>query len=230
MVIDLEKFSHISFDLWLTLIKSNPAFKEKRNGLLIEYFELKQDQHTVNQTVRKFDLLFNTINETTGGQIGLLDMWMIILHDLQCDPTKMTKENLQGFIDSSAKLFFKYPPVLIDENTGRLFNFLTTNGITLSLLSNTGFIAGNMLRQLIQQLNIDQYFSFQLYSDELGFSKPNQKVYAHLYANVLKIKDIHKSGILHIGDNENADVIGANSFGFASRLLEPNQKITQLFY
>lgn len=230
MVIDHEKFSHISFDLWLTLIKSNPAFKEKRNDLLVNYFGLKQERNTVNQTVRKFDLVFNTINETTGGQLGVMDMWMIILHDLQCDSIKMTKGNLQGFIDSAAKLFFEYPPVLMDENTSGLFNFLTKKNITLSLLSNTGFIGGSMLRTLIQQLNIDKYLSFQLYSDEMGYSKPNEKVFDNVYARVLKIKDIHKSSILHIGDNENADVVAAKSFGFASRLLEPNQEITQLFF
>lgn len=230
MGIDVGKFSHISFDLWLTLIKSNPGFKEKRNRLLKDYFELKKDIITVNQTVRKFDLLFNTINETTGGQIGVQEMWMIILHDLQCDNIHITKENLQGFIDKAAKIFFEYPPVLMDENTKNLFDFLTKKDITLSLLSNTGFIGGKMLRRLIQQLNLDGYFSFQLYSDEMGFSKPNKQIFGQVYTDVLKIKDIHKNLILHIGDNKNADVKGAELFGFASRLLEPNQKITQLFY
>ena len=37
---ELYKYKHISFDLWLTLIKSNPEFKSKRNLLFRDFFEI----------------------------------------------------------------------------------------------------------------------------------------------------------------------------------------------
>ena len=42
MEINYEKYHHLSFDLWLTLIQSHPEFKGKRNQLFKDFFEAKQ--------------------------------------------------------------------------------------------------------------------------------------------------------------------------------------------
>lgn len=40
LIQEFNKYKHISFDLWLTLIKSNPEYKIKRNLLFREFFSV----------------------------------------------------------------------------------------------------------------------------------------------------------------------------------------------
>jgi putative hydrolase of the HAD superfamily len=80
------------------------------------------------------------------------------------------------------------------------------------------------------QLGIDSYFSFKLFSDEIGYSKPNPLAYKTMYQNVLSLKPtIEKHQILHVGDNPIADLQGAENFGINGKLLLPNMVISHLF-
>ena len=78
-------------------------------------------------------------------------------------------------------------------------------------------------------MGIDKYLSFQLYSDEMGYSKPNIKVYEQLFSEVSKLKPITKGEILHIGDNPIADLWGATNFGITGRLLLPGETVVTVF-
>ena len=90
----------------------------------------------------------------------------------------------------------------------------------MSILSNTGFIKGYTLRKIITDYELEQYFSFQIYSDEVGFSKPNYKTFQLVYDQINSSKKITKKEVLHIGDNSVADYDGAIKFGFSAHLLK----------
>ena len=226
---EYQKFSHISFDLWLTLIQSNPAYKQKRNRLMIEFFGIDKDPVFVDETYNRFDNLFNGINEITGGNLDPYELWLIFLSHLDIDIKKINIQYLQEFIDETEKLFFEYHPTLLDENTPQLFERLVNKGHTLSLLCNTAFTKSPFLKRLLAHLGIDKYLSFQLYSDEMGYSKPNIKVYEQLFSEVSKLKPITKGEILHIGDNPIADLWGATNFGITGRLLLPGETVVTVF-
>ena len=226
---EYQKFSHISFDLWLTLIQSNPEYKQKRNRLMIEFFNIDKDPVIVDDTYNKFDNLFNGINEITGGNLDPYELWLIFLSHLDIDIKKISIEHLQAFIDETEKLFFEYHPTLIDKTTPQLFERLVNKGHTLSLLCNTAFTKSPFLKRLLAHLKIDKYLSFQLYSDEMGYSKPNVKVYEQLFSEASKLKILTKEAILHIGDNPIADLWGAKNFGINGRLLMPGETVVSLF-
>ena len=226
---EFQKFSHISFDLWLTLIQSNPEYKQKRNRLMIEFFGIDKDPALVDEAYNKFDSLFNGINEITGGNLDPYELWLIFLNHLDVDIKKMNVEYLQLFIDETEKLFFDYHPTLLDAQTPQLFERLVNKGHTLSLLCNTAFTKSPFLKRLLAHLGIAQYLSFQLYSDEMGYSKPNIKVYEALFNNASQIKAVTKADILHIGDNPIADLWGATNFGITGRLLLPGETVVTVF-
>jgi putative hydrolase of the HAD superfamily len=71
----------------------------------------------------------------------------------------------------------------------------------------------------MNHFEFDQYFSFQLYSDETGFSKPNVKMFEMVYNQIGKNKIVNKLEVLHIGDNKVADYNGAINFGFDALLI-----------
>ena len=117
-------------------------------------------------------------------------------------------------------LFMKFKPDLIYPKIKLLFKEIIEQEKTISILSNTAFIKGFTLRKLIEQYDLENYFSFQIYSDETGFSKPNKEIFRLVYNEVNNFKLIEKKEILHIGDNRIADYDGATNFGFDALLIK----------
>ncbi|AWH85697.1 phosphoglycolate phosphatase [Flavobacterium album] len=216
---DLYKYKQISFDLWLTLIKSNPEFKSKRNLLFKDYFGIGKPIEEVALAIRKFDILTNSINEKAGKNFDTFEIYYLILDHLGIDIELYTSQHLAEFYVLAEKLFMEYKPVLLYDYIPSLFQKLHSEGITTNILSNTAFIKGSALRKVIAHYGLEKYFSFQLYSDETGFSKPSPNMYQCAYDEIMKIGDIAKHEVLHIGDNKVSDYDGALAFGFKAHLL-----------
>ncbi len=210
---------HVSFDLWLTLIKSNPVFKQKRDELLKDFFKIPHSVEAISAKIRVWDLRFNAINESSGRNIEAEEMVLIILADLECDIKKIDSSHLAEYYEVMEDLFFKHHPVLIEDKLPGYLRNLSEDQITVSILSNTGFIKGKTLSKLLNKLKIDSFLKFQIYSDEISYAKPSKEAYTHLLNNVAGIKS---EAILHIGDNENADFNGAAKHGLQSALINSN--------
>ncbi len=215
--IDYHNFKHISFDLWLTLIKSNPEFKAKRNLLFKEYFDIESPIEKVVQQIRYYDVFCNTINERTGLNFDTNEIYLLILASLNVSIQEIELEKLDGFYKEAESLFLKFKPTLIYSNTKKFLNTVKSEGKSLNILSNTDFIKGYTLRKVIAFYELEESFDFQLYSDESGFSKPNKKFFELIQKGV---PHIEKSKILHVGDNEIADYKGAIDFGFQALLIK----------
>lgn len=209
-------YKHISFDLWLTLIKSNPNYKSKRNQLFKDFFELEYDIELVSQKVRYYDVLCNSINEKTGKNIDTDEIYLLILSSLGYDINKLNRKMLDEFYKETEKIFFESEPVFINSNTHQIFNDLKNNGITMNVLSNTGFIKGKTLRLFLDKNNLGVFFDFQIYSDECNYSKPNVEIFNLVYNKIIRKNRTLKSQVLHIGDNLIADCDGAKTFGFST--------------
>jgi putative hydrolase of the HAD superfamily len=209
-------YKHISFDLWMTLIKSNPNFKSKRNQLFKDFFEIEHDIEFVSQKVRYYDVVCNSINENTGKNIDTYEIYLLILNSLDYNMAKMNIKLLKDFYEESEKIFFENEPVFINSNTYQIFNDLRNEGITMNILSNTGFIKGKTLRLFLDQNNLDGFFDFQIYSDECNYSKPNIEIFELVFNKLSNSNTILKSQVLHVGDNLKSDYVGAKEFGFST--------------
>jgi len=219
--IDIHNHSHFSFDLWLTLIKSHPEFKTKRVELFSLFFNVNKPIGEVTKVVKYYDDLCNSINEITGRNIDTFEIYLLILSSLNVDVNQLNKENLNEFYQKSEELFLEYKPVVIFENIHDFFNEIKSQGKTINILSNTGFIKGETMRKFLINENLDQYIDFHIYSDEMNCSKPNPQIFQQV-KNLIKNKDLELSQILHIGDNPIADYKGARDFGFNAHLLKHN--------
>lgn len=220
MKIDHKNFSHFSYDLWLTLIKSNPQFKNKRNLLFKDFFDVECNIEKVNEVVRYYDVLCNNINENTGLNIDTYEIYYLILNALNVKVNDIDTKQLNLFYKETELLFMEYKPQLLFPKIDSLFEEIKAQGKTMNILSNTGFIKGYTLRKIIADYGLEQYFSFQIYSDEVGFSKPNHKIFQLVYDQINSSNEITKKEVLHIGDNSIADYDGAIKFGFAAHLLK----------
>jgi putative hydrolase of the HAD superfamily len=212
-------YRHVSFDLWLTLIKSHPQFKPGRNALFREYFAIDKPIEEVAAAIRKFDVLTNAINEKVCRNFHTHEIYYLILDALGVDIAAVTTAQLEGFYTETEALLMQYRPVLLQDDIPAMLQRLQAGGKTLNILSNTAFIKGSSLRKVLEHHGIGRYFTFQAYSDETGYSKPGTEMYRYAYDEILKLGDIKKEEVLHVGDNIVSDYNGALNFGFHAHLL-----------
>jgi putative hydrolase of the HAD superfamily len=215
-----QKYSHFSFDLWLTLIRSNPEFKKKRNLLFKDFFEINAPLEKVTEVIRYYDVLCNNINEKTGLNLSTYEIYYLILNALDVDLSINGTEKLGKFYNETEVLFFNYKPELIFPNIKLQFEEIVEQGKSINILSNTGFIKGRSLKKLLSYYELTDFISFQIYSDEVGFSKPNNEIFQLVFDQVNESKKVSKNEVLHIGDNSIADYNGAINFGFEAHLLK----------
>ena len=217
--LNIQNYIHFSFDLWLTLIKSHKEFKPKRNILFKDFFDIKSTQEQVNQAIRYYDVLCTKISEKTGKHIDRNEIYLLILSKLGKDISQIDNATLEEFSQETEQLFLKYKPELIYPNISNLFKKIKNENKTISILSNTAFILGKTLHKVLSEHQLSSYFSFEIYSDELGLAKPNSEIFQILYQKVNQIKPVDKQKIIHIGDNQIADYNGAKNAGLQAHLL-----------
>jgi putative hydrolase of the HAD superfamily len=222
----MQNFEHYSFDLWLTLIKSNPEFKKRRTDFFFHNFNyFRKPSDEVSSIFRKVDLMCNSINEKTGRNIYSSEMYLMVISIINDYSITLKDIDLDFVSKKMEKLLFEYIPVIYSSETFEVMDFLKQKGKTVSLLSNTGFIPGGILRKVLNQIGIGLYLDFQIYSDEVGMSKPNKQIFdlmVNTAASNTKDKVLKISDIVHVGDNPIADIDGANSCGIKSLLINSN--------
>ncbi len=215
---------HYSFDLWLTLIKSNPLFKKQRSKYFHQHFNFKQiSLEEVEQKFRQVDVMCNAINERTGKNIDADEMYLMIISQINNNQINLHDIDIDLLYDKMEALVFDYLPQVYDQDTISLLAQLKDCGITTNILSNTGFIKGFTLRKVLQQLELAPYFDFQLYSDEAGMSKPNTAFFELMINQAQQLAPVQLQNIMHVGDNPKADVEGALRAGVNATLINSNQ-------
>ena len=220
MEIDIDSYEHFSFDLWLTIIKSNPDFKAKRDTLFRDFFSIDKDIDEVRKVIRKYDVLFNRISEKTGNHIEREEIFLLMLDVLGKDIETVDDNQLKQFFQQVDELFLNNKPVLLWGNIEELLIEIKENNKTASILSNTAFIHGDSLRKVLKHLGLADYFSFMIFSDEVKASKPNLRVFEIMFDKINDLRTLEKKKILHIGDNKIADYDGAKTFGVNSKLVK----------
>lgn len=216
---------HISFDLWLTIIKSHAQFKMKRATYIAEHFcDKALSSEEIDKIIRTIDKEIDADNEQKGTKLPATSMYKKILKEVN-NNTKNIHDKAIKLKEISDKLFLENLPEFLNSNIINILQTLTKRGYTLNISSNTGFIEGHILRIALKKLNIDQYFSFFIFSDEIGYSKPSRLFFENVYK---KVTHLNKKQILHIGDNTLTDFQGASHFGFQALLINKDYNINDI--
>jgi putative hydrolase of the HAD superfamily len=220
-------YKHYSFDLWMTLIRSNPAFKQERNAFFHKHFNRKKKAPAeIAAIFRRVDLDANASNEKTGGHIDAEKLYLMVLGNMNDgDREDLEEIDMNWLMGEMDNLVFRHPPALFSGGTASVLSRLKQDDASLSLLSNTAFIKGKILRKILHDLGLAGFFDFQFYSDEEGWSKPNSKFFRLMTDKVMSRRmDISLSEIVHVGDNPEADIAGAAAIGIKSHLINSNDK------
>ncbi|WP_158799585.1 HAD family hydrolase [Pedobacter sp. L105] len=224
----MKPYKHYSFDLWLTLIRSNPQWKLERAKIFhTRYNPLKKSFEEVVTIFRQVDLMVNSINEKTGKNIDADEMYLMVISIINNFEPGFITIDLEALYQEMESLVFNYMPEVYGSETKATLAGIRESGLsTVSLLCNTGFISGITLRKVLKQLELEQYLDFQLYSDEEGLAKPNPAFFQLMLnkINRHKHRDLQLHDVIHVGDNPIADIFGASNVGIDSVQINSNQQ------
>jgi len=219
-------YKHYSFDLWLTLIKSNPAFKTERTLYFQEHYNRKNKSvEEVAYIFRQVDLMVNAINEKTGKNIDADEMYLLVISIINEYTTEFQDVDLKELYSSMEQLLMEHLPLIYCQECPEVLYELKASSLSsVSLLSNTGFIRGSTLRKVLKELELDAYLDFQLYSDEVRLSKPNPAFFKLMLDTIDRglHPELGLHEVIHVGDNPRADQQGAEAVGIQSLLINSN--------
>lgn len=200
----------VSFDVWGTLINANPNYRPQRNKLIAEILfpevfntptVLLSDMDVVDGMVKKAKDFCDYSNEALGEQMSwrqaLLNTIMNYSHMI--DKSKIA-ERMAFFDNENKKLIFKHLPYPIDNVYGVL-EMLRDKKVGANVACNTGFTDGVTMMAILEELKLNKFFHFSVYSDMVMASKPSEKFFNHVIIGALA----NRKDILHVGDNAFAD-------------------------
>lgn len=213
------KYKMVSFDIWGTLICSNPIFAELRTHLFAELFQIN-DLVKIRAIKDEVDIEKDNLSESTGIDFNFNARIIAMLEKLQKSPQDYPNDFLELFRIKLNNLFIANPPRFINEETVNLFQELKKRNIKIALLSNTGFLHGDAMRVVLKGLGISKYIDYTIFSNEIGFAKPHQNIYNAL----LNQAGLSATEVIHIGDSVKADYLGGAKSGLHSILLDCNYK------
>jgi putative hydrolase of the HAD superfamily len=201
----------ITFDLWDTIyeedVVTDKLRKEKRYALIDS--TLKEAGNSIEQNKLSSVLLQTetaakrewTENHRT---MGANESMCLLLSLLSMELNSTQLDRLSRRIED---ITIDYPPTPFPE-AQRVLSTLAQK-FSLGLISDTGLTPGRVLRNMLAKDNLLQYFDVLTFSNELGSSKPHKIA----FENTLKGLNALPHEAIHIGDNENTDVIGALNSG-----------------
>jgi putative hydrolase of the HAD superfamily len=100
------------------------------------------------------------------------------------------------------------PPALF-PHVPETLEELKREGVAIGLVSNTGRTWGRYIRRVQDRLGIGRHFDVRIFSDEVGLRKPLPKI----FEAALEGLGLPADRVVHVGDDVEADVIGAKDVG-----------------
>lgn len=207
------KIKYISFDFWNTLVEDNGPDHDIRENIRLKIIKNYINKFGYNIDNKK---LIEHINKT----------WEYFIKIWKNEERTLTTEeilkhlfnqiNLENYEDLEklktdiSSLILKHPPSLTEDVLYDLIPKLSKN-YKLYIISDTALTSGKHLKNILGNQSLLKYFSDFSFSDELGCSKPNKKIFINVINNPEKAKYL-----LHIGDIGRTDIKGAKKIGAKS--------------
>jgi len=201
------KYKAVTIDFWDTL-----AFYPMTDEIFTERVE------HASQIFNKYDISYET---STMLMRSIYENFEKIWHNECRTPTTPESfrfvENIVGykFDDEHFNELVAFNEQLI---TGKYFNLKdsVTDAVkklsekyNIIIISDTGFEPGREIRNALKRYDLLEKIRYGVFSDETGFSKPDKRAFSKAAEHAGCVF----SEMIHIGDREAKDIIGAKSAG-----------------
>jgi putative hydrolase of the HAD superfamily len=205
---------HISFDVWGTLLQSNPNNNFNRAIYLKENFQLDSPISDIQKIIKDNGKSINELQESTGIQLGRYEIFERLLRKFNLN---LTADDLLVVDAIFQQSFLDNPPELIESGYADAIASLKPMH-TLSILSNTVYVKGENIQKVLDGYLGFGLFDFTFYSDQLGFSKPHENVYRALIGQ----SGVASTEIVHIGDSVLCDIEGPQKYNINTSQVHSN--------
>lgn len=209
---------HISFDVWNTLLTGNLECQPARAEMVAKILPVEPDRarRIYAETKNHFD----DLAEREGKAHTSAQVYEHFIERMM-EGCKL-EANWLGFASLIRKrteeIFRKHPPHVL-ETTVATLRVLHAAGYTISIGSNTNFISGTVLCEVLDEFIP---FEFKVFSDLDGYAKPHPEFFGLILDKSRSVRtkdqpegraDLSPSQILHVGDNLICDGEGATNAG-----------------
>ena len=201
----------VSFDFWHTLFTEQPGafllYKQRRRSLLqqavvgcreVPHAELELACHLEAES-------HNGIWREEHRTLKASERVTRILAHLD---VSLPDTALAGLVSNFEEGILEHPPVLVNGARDVLQSL--SGRYRLGIISDVGFSPGRVLKRVLADHGLLDVFDSLVFSDEAGRSKPHGDVF-RCAARALSAQP---EEIVHIGDLEHTDIIGAKRAGF----------------
>jgi putative hydrolase of the HAD superfamily len=201
----------ISFDFWFTLFTEQPGafllYKQRRRGVLEQALKDCRDfaHEELEYACRLEAESHNSIWREEHRTLEASERVNRILAHLE---VSLPDATVAGLVTNFEEGLLEHPPVLIDGAREALDTL--SRDYRLGIISDVGFSPGRVLKRVLADNDLLDYFDSLVFSDEAGRAKPHNDVFEST-ARSLSAKP---EEIVHIGDLEYTDIVGAKRAGF----------------
>jgi len=199
----------ISFDLWNTLYydykvnysRHDMRVKYFREALLRNGYDGQLDiEGSFKHCWEHFDNVWKNEHRT----MNAVELLQIGCKWLGVTLPETDFEDLSAYFE---EILLEQPPVLF-EGVKEIVPELAKR-FKLGITSDTAYTSGRVLRKLLEKDGLLKHFSAFTFSDEVGRSKPHEDA----FRSTLSQLGVKPEEAIHVGDNENTDIIGAKRAG-----------------
>jgi HAD superfamily hydrolase (TIGR01549 family) len=207
------KIKAISFDFWQTLFtETQGAFKNyqaRRCRLLKDalarqgtYCSEEQIELATHAEAESHHLIWTEEHRTLSAGERVERILTLL-------KARLTADEMRRVVSDYEEGILEEPPVLID-GVREVIEAVSRQGFRLGIISDVGYSPGRVLKRVLRDAGIYEAFTSLVFSDEAGQSKPHRKVFQQTSQALGAAPD----EILHIGDLEHTDIVGAKGAGF----------------
>lgn len=198
----------VTFDFWSTLYKSKTVDYSQR---LIRLKKDVEQRSGATFEIGQFEAAVKVARDTWSRAWTVehrtitADEWLeIVLRELG---SALDLEHLFEIKTGMENNVLSELPTLVPEAKTVLADLATD--YRLAIISDTGITPGRVLRQILKQDGIIDYFTHLTFSDEIGRSKPHPDA----FLTTLDALEAEPQAAVHIGDLLRTDIAGAQNVG-----------------
>ena len=204
-------FEGVTFDLWNTLLVSEPGGIEVRQSAwqkVIDERDLNITSDLLLSVLEmlpvRFDVEWRAGRQYTAKE-ALEDAFNVF-------GEKITDEDREVFSETFDQASFALKVDVI-EGAEEVLAYLAGKGIKTAIVSDTSLSAGRHLRFFLTEFGIAPYVTYFAFSDEVGVYKPDAKIFMKALGGM---GDVRPFKAAHVGDLKRTDVVGARNIGMTS--------------
>ena len=210
----------VTFDLWDTLLSDQPGIDRERRMIrcrgIMNVLKAHRLEPSWNKLLAAYDKsgAWLQIAWQTHKEISTLDQ----VRRIAGESVERLPDNpnlMQELDNAYIKPVLELPPSLSEEAVETL-NGMRDRSLRIGLICNIGRSSGRILRDLLGDLRILDFFTATIFSDEVGIRKPDRRIFEAAARGL----EVDISTIVHIGDHPEADAWGAKQAGMKAILLD----------